>query len=122
MNARIISAAAVVTSMVAILPARAADPQLVRLLMPDAKVIAGVNVDQAKASPFGQYVLSQMLPNDPQMNRLVLETGFDPTRDVRELLVASSGAPGKESGLALARGNFNIAGVTTAVTQHGGQI
>ena len=106
------------------MPARAADQELVKLLMPDAKVVAGVNVDQAKASPFGQYVLSQMMPNDPHMRELSVLTGFDPTRDVRELLVASAGAVehGKESGLALARGNFNIAGVTAAVTQHGGLI
>lgn len=103
------------------MPARAADQELLKLLMPDAKVVAGVNVDQAKASPFGQYILSQMMPPDPQMRELNVLTGFDPTRDVRELLVASTGAaqPGKESGLALARGNFNIAGITNAVTQHG---
>ena len=34
----------------------AADPRLLKLVMPDAKVLADVNVDQAKASPFGQYV------------------------------------------------------------------
>src|SRR5207247_10744996 len=97
--------------------ARAADQQLLNVLMPDAKVVAGVNVDQAKGSPFGQYVLQQMQSQDQHMRELALQTGFDPTRDVHELLVASSGAPGKETGLALARGNFNIAGASGAAAQ-----
>lgn len=122
MKARILTATAAVFTLAGVLPAKAADQQLLTLLMPDAKVVAGVNVDQAKASPFGQYVLSQMLPQDPHMQELSLQTGFDPTRDVRELLVASSGGPGKETGLALARGNYNIAGITNAATQHGGSI
>jgi hypothetical protein len=124
MTARILTATAFAATFVGILPARAADQELVKLLMPDAKVVAGVNVDQAKASPFGQYVLSQMLPQDPHMKELQLQTGFDPTRDVHELLVASTGVtePGKESGLALARGNFNVAGIVGAATSHGGAI
>ena len=40
--------------------APAADPQLVNLVMPDAQVLAGINVDQAKTTPFGQYLLSQI--------------------------------------------------------------
>jgi len=124
MTARILTATAFAATFVGIMPARAADQELVKLLMPNAKVVAGVNVDQAKASPFGQYVLSQMLPQDPHMKELQLQTGFDPTRDVHELLVASAGVtePGKESGLALARGNFNIAGIVSAATSQGGSV
>src|ERR1044071_339841 len=123
MKAPILTATAiVVTSLSTLAPARAADQQLLNLLMPDAKVVAGVNVDQAKGSPFGQYVLQQMQSQDQHMREMAQQTGFDPTRDVHELLVASAGGPGKESGLALARGIFNIAGVTGAATQHGGFI
>src|ERR1043165_2939261 len=122
MKARILTATAIVTSFTGFAPARAADQQLLNLLMPDAKVVAGVNVDQAKASPLGQYVLQQMQSQDQHMRELTLQTGFDLTRDVHELLVASDGASGKETGLALARGNFNIAGVTGVATQHGGFI
>jgi hypothetical protein len=122
MKARILTATAIVTSLSGLAPARAADQELINLLMPDAKVVAGVNVIQAKASPFGQYVLQQMQSQDRHMRDLALQTGFDPTRDVHELLVASSGVPGKETGLALARGNFNIAGVAGAATEHGGFI
>src|ERR1041385_3400178 len=97
MKARILTATAVVTVFAGISPARAADQQLLNLLMPDAKVVAGVNVDQAKASPFGQYILSQIQSQDQHMRELTLQTGFDPTRDVHELLVASAGASGKET-------------------------
>jgi hypothetical protein len=78
MTARILTATAFAATFVGIMPARAADQELVKLLMPNAKVVAGVNVDQAKASPFGQYVLSQMLPQDPHMKELQVQTGSIP--------------------------------------------
>ena len=49
----------------------AADPQLLNLLMPDAKVIAGVNVDQAKGTQFGQYILDQIGTHDSDMQKLI---------------------------------------------------
>src|SRR5436309_3158550 len=98
----------------------AADPVLLNLVMPDAKVVAGVNVEQAKGTLFGQYVLDQIQTHDADMQKLVALTGFDPRRDVREVLVASNGtAPTQnhnQSGLALARGNFDIARITAAAT------
>ena len=97
----------------------AADPQLMNLVMPDAKVLAGVNVEQAKGTQFGQYVLNQMQTQDAQMQQLVALTGFDPRRDVRELLVASDGVPQGKTGLALASGNFDAAKITAAATLHG---
>jgi len=97
----------------------AADPQLLNLVMPDAKVLAGVNVEQAKGTQFGQYVLNQLQTEDKHMQELVALTGFDPRRDVRELLVASDGVPEGKTGLALAKGNFDVAKITAAATLHG---
>src|ERR1035437_10287187 len=97
----------------------AADPQLLNLVMPDAKVLAGVNVDQAKGTQFGQYVLNQMQTHDAQLQQLVTLTGFDPRRDVTELLVASDGVPGSKTGLALAKGNFDAAKIAAAATLQG---
>lgn len=97
----------------------AADPQLVNLVMPDAKVLAGVNVEQAKGTQFGQYVLNQMQTQDAELQKLVTLTGFDPRRDVRELLVASDGTPGSKTGLAVAKGNFNVSMITSAATTAG---
>ena len=46
------------------LGAFAADPSLLQLVMPDAQVVAGLQVDSAKSSLFGQYVLSHLSVND----------------------------------------------------------
>ena len=97
----------------------AADLQLLNLVMPDAKVLAGVNVEQAKGTQFGQYVLNQMQTQDAQLQQLVALTGFDPRRDVRELLVVSDGVPQGKTGLALAKGNFDAAKIAAAATLHG---
>jgi hypothetical protein len=90
----------------------AADPQLLNLVMPDVKVMADVNVEQAKSSPFGQYVLSQV--ETQQLAQIAVLTGFDPSKDVNELLVAGNGAA-QHSGLALALGNFNVATITAVI-------
>jgi hypothetical protein len=115
MKAQLLSTATLLTIFTGALPA--ADPQLLSLVMPDAKVLAGVNVEQAKGTLFGQYVLSQIQSADQDMQKVVALTGFDPTRDVRETLVASNGSP--NSGLALARGNFDIAKLTAAANLKG---
>jgi hypothetical protein len=124
MNARILITATLAFAFTAVLPAKAADPQLLNLVMPDAKVLAGVNVDQAKTSPFGQYVLSQLQSQNQEMQKLEALTGFDPTRDVHELLVASNAvssaaAPNDQTGLFLARGNFDAGKITAAALDGG---
>ena len=118
MNARILTSAAVAALFCGMLPASAADPQMLNLVMPDAKVVAGVNVQQAMATPFGQYVLSLIAPQDQQIQNLATLIGFDPRRDVSELLVASTGAPA-HAGLALARGSFDPAKIAAAATLAG---
>lgn len=92
----------------------AADPQLLNLVMPDAKILAGVNVEQARGTLFGQWVLNQIQSHDTEMQQLITLTGFDPRRDVREVLVASDGNPKGKTGLAMARGNFDVAKITAA--------
>jgi hypothetical protein len=80
----------------------AADPGLMNLLMPNAKVVAGINVGQAKTSPFGQFLLSQA----PADTNLTAKTGFNPRTDLNEVLMGSAGLPARQ-GLILARGTFN---------------
>ena len=92
----------------------AADPQLLNLVMPDVKVMAGVNVAQAKSSPFGQYVLAQVEPQ--QLAQIAALTGFNPANDVNELLVASNGAQ-QHNGLVLVLGSFNVTVITKAIAQ-----
>jgi hypothetical protein len=97
----------------------AADPQLLNLVMPDAKILAGVNVDQAKTSPFGQYVIAQVQAQDPHFQEFVAETGFDPTKDLDELLVASNGTAKTAAHLTLARGTFNADSIDAAAKAGG---
>lgn len=118
MNARTFTTATLFTAFAGVVAANAADPQLLSMVMPDAKVVAGVNVDSAKASPFGRYVLTQLQTNNTDLQQLIAFTGFDPTRDVDEVLVATpSGVGGKANGLVLARGTFDPALATLAATK-----
>src|SRR5215472_4960446 len=113
MKAQILSAA-LVAGFSGVLSA--ADLQLLDLVMPGAKVIAGVNVQQAKGTQFGQYVLNQLGTNDADLQKLIALTGFDPRRDVDEVLVASDGAAHSHTGLAVARGTFDAGRITAAAT------
>lgn len=96
----------------------AADPQLMNLLMPNAKVVAGVNVEQARNSPFGQFLIARVQNGDPGLAKLTAATGFDPRRDLSEVLMATLGQPGQQ-GLVLARGTFNSSQILSAATAAG---
>jgi hypothetical protein len=99
----------------------AADAGLLNLVMPDAKVLAGINVDQAKTTPFGVYMLSQIQAQGAQhLQQVAALTGFDPTRDLHELLIASNATPGSHTGLVLARGNFDPSKIQSAAVAGGG--
>jgi hypothetical protein len=95
---------------------QAADPVLLNLVMPDAKVVAGINVQKAKTSPFGQFLLTQM-PEGEGLKEFATETGFDPRQDLNEVLMASN--TDQKKGLALARGTFNISQMTAAALKDG---
>jgi len=112
MNARTLTTATVISVFAATLPAEAANPQLLNLVMPDAVVVAGANVTQAETSPFGQYVLAQIQSQDANLQKLIKATGFDPTKDVTEILAASNGTP--QTGLVLALGAFDPAKIAAA--------
>lgn len=96
---------------------QAADPTLLNLVMPDVTVLAGINVQKAKTSAFGQFLLMQM-PDNSGLDQFVAATGFDPRRDVSEVLIASNAA-GKQSGLVMARGTFNTGQIEAAVLKDG---
>ena len=94
--------------------ASAADPQLLKLLMPDAKVVSGIDADRVKVTPFGQFILSQ-LPVDSGLDELVAATGFDPRRDIHDILMASPGDAQKKSGLLVVRGSFDSARIARLI-------
>jgi hypothetical protein len=115
MKARVLTTASFLSVFAGTLPA--ADPQLMKLVMADVKVMSDVNVLQAKLSPFGQFLLSQM--ESSRIEQFAAETGFDPRQDLIELLVVSNGAPGAANSLALASGVFNPAKIATAAAAAG---
>lgn len=87
----------------------AADPELMRLAMPDATVMAGVNMEELRLSPLGQFIQTQTTQHpDPSLQKLIENTGFDPRRDLREILVCSTGFTGGKSGILLFRGTFDV--------------
>jgi hypothetical protein len=102
----------------------ATDPSLLRLVMPDAKVVAGLQVTQTKNSLFGQFVLSHMQVEDDTFKKFMAQTGFDPRRDVSEIVMASNWeqATPESRWLVVARGNFNLSSITSAATANGGVI
>jgi hypothetical protein len=100
----------------------AADRQLLGMMMPDAKVLGGMNIVQVRNSPYGQYLLLQGPFNQPEFQKFVAATGFDPLRDVTEVVAATPGMPGDKSGLAAVRGTFNIAQIVAFVKLSGEKV
>jgi len=78
------------------------DPALAGFLPGDATMLAGVHMDAIRPTPLYQKMLAQKRLE--QLDQFARETGFDPRRDVRELLIASNG---KDS-IVAARGTFNV--------------
>jgi hypothetical protein len=101
------------------LPAERVDNVLAKLVPADAQSLFGARMEQLKTAPlYTKLVLQQKLP---QLDAFAGETGFDPRRDVRDLIVASNGKP--NAGVLLARGNFHIAEVKTLKnTQYRGYV
>jgi len=100
----------------------AVDAGLLALVPPDAQLVSGVHVSQSRLSPFGQFVTSLLQTNPGEMQELVDQTGFDPRKDVSEILMAFNGKPKQGSGLLLARGNFDPGKIKEAATAKGATI
>jgi hypothetical protein len=94
----------------------AADPALLNLVMPDAQIVAGVNLAKAKTSPFGQFILRQM-PEDSDFAKFINASGFDPRRDLQEVLMATP--MDQKNGLVAARGMFDPQKISALATADG---
>jgi hypothetical protein len=97
----------------------AADPTLLNLVMPDAKVAFGVNVEKIVASPISQQLGAQIRQAPPELQQIFKGTGFDPTRDLKEILIASTGQGQNAPTLILARGTFDIAKLSAFAVSSG---
>jgi hypothetical protein len=88
----------------------AVDPALLALVPPGAKLVSGIQLDQARSSEFGRYLLNRIDSGDERFQQVIEETGFDPRHDLNELLFATSGPGGDNTQPAfviLARGSFD---------------
>ena len=86
--------------------AGAVDPVLLDQVMPEAKVFVGINFAGISTSPLGQMVLAQSEAASEQIKALKRTIGFDPLKDLREVLIASTGEAKDSRSLVLLRGTF----------------
>jgi hypothetical protein len=91
-----------------------ADTALLAMVPANATVAGGVAVARTAGSPFGQYVLAQMGQNNAHMQEFIDATGFDPRRDLQEVVFAAVGEQ-KGPGVVLARGVFNGPQIMSAI-------
>jgi hypothetical protein len=97
----------------------AVDPALLALAPPDTQAFVGIQVDQAQKSAFGQYLLTQMDPGTG-LDQFANLTGFDPRRDLKQILIASNGKQGGPNGaLILGQGAFQPDKLSAAATLSG---
>lgn len=100
----------------------AVDPGLLALVPANTQLISGVHVDQSRVSPFGQFIISQIQTHPGDLQKLIDATGFDPRKDVVEVMMASDGQKQNPAGLVLARGSFDPTKVETTATAKGAVI
>lgn len=95
--------------------ALAADPELLNMVMPEAKLLAGMNAGSTFMSPFGQFLAARLASLDTESQKFTAVTGFDPLQDMSEVLFAATGDGGKPVGLLLVRGKFDADKMMAAV-------
>jgi len=79
------------------------DSRLVSMIPADTIALAGIRMEELRSTPVYQKLMAAQRLT--QFDDLTAQTGFDPRKDVRELLIASNG---KDNSLLLARGTFRL--------------
>ncbi|HVN04059.1 MAG TPA: hypothetical protein VMT86_06545 [Bryobacteraceae bacterium] len=98
----------------------AVDQGLLSLAPPDAQILAGINLEHAKAAPLGRFIQAQsQQKQELELSAMEKTMGFDPWRDVREVLVAA-GPPDPGAFLVLLRGTFGVPRIVEAALANGG--
>jgi hypothetical protein len=96
------------------------DPALLALVPPDAKTLAGIQVAQAQSTPIGQALVAQ-LQLDANANSAMAAAGFDPHRDLREILASfgAGTAGGNTQAVLIGRGSFHPDKIAAAAVSVG---
>lgn len=98
----LLAAAALVPPGAALFAQPRIDNVLVRMVPPGSTSLVGARMDQLRATDFYRKLVERR--KLPQVDEFAKDTGFDPRRDVRELLFASTAT----GGVLLARGTFHV--------------
>ncbi|MBN9658591.1 MAG: hypothetical protein J0H49_10460 [Acidobacteria bacterium] len=97
----------------------ASDPTLLKLVPSDAKMVAGLDCERAKGSALGQRILSEMKDEDQGFQKFIEATGFDPRRDLREVVMASDGNSKGERALVVVSGTFDQSKINSFLRTEG---
>jgi len=98
------------------------DSGLLALLPPDATVLSGINVDQAKMSAYGLYMLGQIQIDDAGFQKFIADTGFDPRTDLSQIMSGTSGDATSNRTVILGRGSFNAGKIANAAQADGAKL
>lgn len=97
----------------------AADSPLLKLVMPDAQILFGANVERIVNSQIGKEIGSQIQGKLPELQQAIQKTGFDPTKDLKEVLIAATAQGQKGPALVLVRGSFDPDKIRAAIASTG---
>lgn len=107
---------------VACIPAMAADSSLLNLLTPDASLLTGIDMARSKNSPFGRYLLARMNTGSGRLSKLISLKGFDPGRDLAEIVTGGRGMDRDQLGIVAARGTFDVGVLTAEAISRGASV
>jgi hypothetical protein len=116
---RILLAIAVLTCAGCFPAAQAADTSLIGLAPQGSEVLVGFNLKQIRGAGLGQLLMSQAGPSNPDFKAFVDKAGFDPIRDIDEVVIAAPPTTGKPRAFILVRGTFDAARFGKLVTGAG---
>jgi hypothetical protein len=104
--------------LLAAVSARAADPDLLKLVSPEARAVYGIDVAKVRDTRFGKFLLAQFTEaKDKEYDGFVKASGFDPATNLDEVLIAMPDAEGRR--LIAARGRFEPARIIALAREAG---
>jgi hypothetical protein len=119
---RRLAALAFLLTTASFLASASVDQGLLALVPAGSKFIAGVDVDRAKSSELWQYAAAKAHTDDKDIADFVQVTGFDPRRDLQQIIIAGTppqaGHP-EAKGAVLARGNFDMERIRASAKKKG---
>jgi len=86
----------------------AADAAITGFLPPGTKIVLGVRVRSLADSPFAKGIMAQAHAAGAEWLNMAAALGFDPLRDLDEVLIATSGEGQNPPSLLVASGRFDV--------------